>query len=525
MFDTLFHHGTILTMDSAQQKVESLAVAQGRIAAVGNLSDLMSGCDSRTQIIDLAGSTLLPGFNDAHVHVWKLGQLETSIADLREASDLAEVRAALESQRSRLASENWLLGRGFNELRLAERRLPTREDLDAWFPGQPVFITRTCGHIAVANSPALQMAGIHKSTMAPPGGEIRRDNTGQPSGILTETALQLVQRVIPVPSANDYRAMIRAASRHQLARGITSATDPGVEPTLLQVYRELAAEEELVGRYNVMTLAREGVAPTAAELGVEKVANPHLRIDTVKFFMDGGLSGATAALSQPYRDSASSGVLRWEEEQFFAQALQYQQSGWRIAVHVIGDRAISLALRVFSQLSELPSAKRHRLEHFGLPTPEDLRTAAALRTLVVTQPTFLYSLGANFRTYLPDDFPITPYPFRSMWNAGIEVALSSDAPVVSDDPWLGIQSAVMRRDNTNNVIGPDEAITIAEALRSYTLGGALASGDEQNRGTLQPGKWADMIVLSENPLTIPTEELTQIRVDRTYVGGTLVFEA
>jgi len=512
-------------MDSAQQKVESLAVAKGRIAAVGNLSDLMSGCDSRTLIIDLAGSTLLPGFNDAHVHVWKLGQLEIGMADLRLVRDLAEVRAALESQRSRLAKESWLLGRGFNELRLAERRLPTREDLDAWFPGQPVFITRTCGHIAVANSPALQIAGIHTSTAAPSGGEIRRDDTGQPNGILTETALQLVQRVIPAPSTNDYRAMIRAATRHQLARGITSATDPGVEPTLLQVYRELAAEGELVGRYNVMTLAREGVAPTVAELGVEKVANPHLRIDTVKFFMDGGLSGATAALSEPYRDSTSSGVLRWEEEQFFAQALLYQQAGWRIAVHVIGDRAISAALRVFEQLAKRPDAPRHRLEHFGLPTPHDLATTAALRTLVVTQPSFLYSLGANFRTYLPECFPITPYPLRAMWKAGIDVALSSDAPVVPDDPLLGIQSAVMRRDETGQVIGPDEAITVAEALRAYTLGGALASGDEQNRGTLQLGKFADMIVLSQNPLTTPAEELTQIRVDRTYVGGKLVFEA
>ncbi|MEM9352279.1 MAG: amidohydrolase [Planctomycetota bacterium] len=513
MFDLVLHNGRLLPMADAPLGANAVAVRGGRIAAVGGSEELLTAGAERR--IDLGGRTLLPGLNDAHVHVWKVGHLLTSLADLRRGESFAEVSSELRQRAERLPADAWIAGRGVNELRLAEGRLPTRHDLDAALPGRPVVLTRTCGHVAIASTRALELAGIGAATEPPSGGEILREADGSPSGVLTETAIPLVQAAMPAPTDADYREMIAAATRHQLALGITAATDPGVNDQLLGVYCAMDAAGELPGRYNVMRFP-ESKLPRESP-------TEHLRVDTVKFFMDGGLSGATAALTQRYKHADTTGVLRLTTGELIEQARPLAEAGWRIATHVIGDAAIGAALGAYA---ELPKAEGpHRLEHLGLPAGEHLRRAAELGVGVATQTIFLPELGGNFRQYLPDEFPVTPYPVRSMLAAGLVTALSSDAPVVVDDnPLAGVRAAVDRLTDGGDEIDAAESIDVAAALHGYTQAGAVLAGEQASMGSIEIGKWADLAVLDRDPLETPVEELTKVRVDMTLVGGEVVFE-
>jgi predicted amidohydrolase YtcJ len=355
------------------------------------------------------------------------------------------------------------------------------------------------------------------------GGEIDRDAGGEPTGVLRETARGLVLRQMPPPTRDDYRAMITAALAHQLSRGITSTNDAGVAPELLEAYRALDAEGRLASRVNVMALRLvDGVGPVPLPAAHHRSDN--LRIDTVKFFADGGLSGATAALSVPYRHADTRGVLRLDEDEFLALAREAHEAGWRIATHAIGDVAIDQVLRVYEALGRGPM--RHRIEHFGLPSADHLARAARLGVIAVPQTIFVHVLGRNFRQYLPDALLPRAYPVRAMIDAGVTVALSSDAPVVENDsPLAGIQAAMLRRDADGQPVAPVEAITLNEALDAYTRGGAIASGDDADRGCLREGMLADLAVLSGDLRETPPEELTSLRVTQTWVGGRQQFAA
>jgi predicted amidohydrolase YtcJ len=257
----------------------------------------------------------------------------------------------------------------------------------------------------------------------------------------------------------------------------------------------------------------------------ERTVTDRLRIDTVKVFADGGLSGATAALRKPYRGLASKGLLRLDTAELVELTRDAHLGGLRVATHVIGDLAIDLVLEAYEQLAALGPGKHHRLEHFGLPHRDQIERAARLHAVAAPQAIFLHSLGANFRRYLTDELLPRTYPLRDMLAAGIVVALSSDAPVVADeDPILGMRSAILRRDLEGHVIAPEQAITAEEALFAYTMGGALASGDDDNRGSLAPGKWADLAILSHNPLTIDPEALLDVRVQTTFLAGEPAYE-
>ena len=523
MSDVLLFNGHVLTQ-AMPTVASAVAVRDGRIAAVGESADLLRSANGRAKRIDLAGRTVVPGFNDAHAHVWKIGHLLTSMLDLRRVASLDalvdEVRRAAE----RASGDAWVLGRGYNEAVMREHRAPTRADLDRASPRVPVVLTRTCGHICAVNSAALARAGIGAGTAAPVGGVIDRDERGEPNGLLHETAMGLVNRVVPTPTSAEYEAMIVAALRHQLALGITSTSDCGVSPALLAVYRSADANNALPARVNVMPLRRvDGVAAPVPL--PERHVSDRLRVDTIKFLADGGLSGATAALSINYRHTPHRGVLRFDREELEALCRETHDAGWRLAAHAIGDVAIDQMLGIYETLGPHPRGLAHRIEHFGLPSAPQLARAAALRVIAAPQTIFIHSLGRNFRSYLPDALLPRTYPVRAMLDAGVRVALSSDAPVVEDDnPLAGMQAAITRRDSEGHAIAPEQAITAAEALRAYTVGGAVASGDEANRGAVEPGKWADLAVLSDDPLAADPHALPDITVDMTLVAGEVVYE-
>lgn len=526
----VFYNGVIHTMDSAQPNADIVVVDEetGRIRSVGRL-------DHRSTMpplkrADLGGRTLIPGFNDAHVHIWKLGLLLTVQVDARRAV-APDMESVIDQFRSRAAITppgTWLTGRGYNEVDLPEKRHPTRADLDQASREHPIALTRTCGHMIVANSLAMQMAGITSDTPEPPGGIIVKDESGEPTGLLQETAMGLLTTIIPPYDDQTMGHAIRTAIEHQIRLGITSATDPLLTPDHLRVYHQLNTAGELAIRINGLPIRRPDGGKETYSLP-EKHLSDFFRVDTVKFFADGGLSGATAAISVPYKVTGEQGVLRFDSEELLELMWEAHDAGFRIATHAIGDIALEQVISTYEILHERKPGLRHRVEHVGLPTPDHLRRLKAVDAIAVPQTVFVAALGSTYRRYLPDQFFPRCYPVRAMLNAGLSVALSSDAPVVPDDnPLLGMKAAIDRFDPSNEAIAPEQAITPYEALYAYTMGGAVASGDADNRGSITPGKWADLIVLNGDPLreaAISPERLLDIHVEQVYIGGRLVYEA
>lgn len=520
----LFHNGTIHTMDPAYPTVEAVLVGDdGRIEAVGAKSAITV---PGAQMVDLQGRTLIPGFNDAHVHVASLGMLLTQYVDVRvhRAPNIPAVLARLTERAVEEPAGTWIQGVGYNEALLAEGRHLTRDDLDQVSTEHPILVTRTCGHIAVANSRALALAQIMATTPDPAGGVIVHGADGQPTGILQETAIELVAHLIPEPEPAVTAAAIQAAMQHQLQLGITSATDPAPSPAEVAVYRRLEADGELAVRINLLPNRRSG--DTVFPLP-EKFVSDTLRIDSVKFFADGGMTSATAAVSIPYREIGGHGVLIYEAEELADLMWESHTNGFRIATHANGDVALEQVIRIYELCQERDPQPhlRHRLEHLALPTPDHLARCARLGVMAATQTVFLPAMGATFRRYMAESYFPRAYGVRAMLDAGLTVALSTDAPVVPDDnPLIGLKASIDRLDHAGNPLSAEQAITPYEALYAYTMGGAILSGDEANRGSITPGKWADLVVLSGDPLTTPAAQMLALVVEQTYVGGELRYQ-
>jgi predicted amidohydrolase YtcJ len=523
----LFYNGVIHTMD-AETPGAVVVNDEGKIHITGSLARCESAAGRDVKKIDLAGRTLIPGFNDAHVHVWKVGLLLTTQVDVQQrlAPDMESIQSRFRERADKLPAGTWIIGRGYNEATLPEKRHPTRHDLDLVSTTHPIVLTRTCGHMKVLNTLALELAGITLDTPAPQGGVIVRDN-GDLTGLLQETAMGLIDRVIPETSDEEMALAINAAQKHQLSFGITSATDPLLMPNHLRVYRKMGANGELIVRVNGLPIRRPDGGTETLPLP-ERFLSDMLRIDCVKFFGDGGLSGATAAISIPYKTLGTQGVLRFENEELFGLMFEAHDAGFRIGTHAIGDVTIEQVLSTYERLHQRKpnTGLRHRIEHLGLPSADHLKRIRAIDVIAVPQTVFLAALGTTFRRYLPDSFYPRCYPVRAMLDAGLTVALSSDAPVVpNDNPLLGMKAAIDRKDPNGEPLAPEQAITPSEALYAYTMGGAIASSDADNRGSITAGKWADLTILSGDPLRTPAENLLSLKVEQTYVGGKLAYEA
>jgi predicted amidohydrolase YtcJ len=402
--------------------------------------------------------------------------------------------------------------------------MPTREDLDKVIRDKPVYLIRTCAHIAVANSKAMELAGITADTPAPPGGVIYKDACGRLSGVFSETALGLIHSHIPPYTKEELKTMVRAARDEFYRYGITAVTDPAVDPLLLEAYYEMEQAGQLGCRLQAMPI----LLPDGGEMPYpfpERFSSDHLVVNTVKFFSDGGLSGQTAALKRPYKGSAEQGVLRLKKDQYRSLCYGAQERGLGVATHAIGDAAIEFVTEIYEQLyRSFPSAIR-RIEHLGLPEEKHLRSMAGCNIATSMQTVFISELGKNFVKYLDEQYLDDCYPVRSVLRHGILAALSSDAPVVRDfNPFKGMEAAITRRDNEGRLIAQAEGIRIEEALTAYTDSAAKIS-DTPELGSLQAGKFADFILLDRNPMDTPASELTDIKVLQTHVGGECVWSA
>ena len=514
----LFHNAHILTQNPEMPIAEAFLVENGKIAWIGLEKDAPLSLEKT----DLGGKTVLPGFVDSHIHVWKVGNLLTYTLDVRGISSIQALQEKIRKFDEENPQNQWIQVRGFNEIMMAEGRMPTKEDLDAVSTEKPIYLLRTCAHIAVFNSKALELAQAHPQMKLPEGGIADLDENGQLTGVFRETAMGVITQHIPSFSAQQYADMIHAASAELLKHGVTSATDPGVLSDLLQIYQDLDAQNALKMRFNVMKIRLPDGGDTPLE-NPKPYFSEHLRIDTIKFFSDGGLSGKTAAVSRSYRDLNEFGILRFEEQHLYDLAIDAHKSGLRIAIHAIGDRAIEVVLNVYESLyTQYPSTQHHRIEHFGLPTDAQLKKAKALGISVCPQPIFIYEMGANFRKYLDDQVLEKTYPLRTFLDIGLTTSFSTDAPVVqSVNPFVGIQAALTRKDRTGEMIAAQEGVSIEEALYAYTMGGALVNGNAHEVGSLATGKFADFIVLNENPLKVLSENVCNILVEKTYLGGIL----
>ncbi|MDP9080794.1 MAG: amidohydrolase [Bacteroidota bacterium] len=525
MSTLLIHNANLLSFHDGfiNGSCDTIAIGGNRIQAVGRWNELQSLIQPNTKVIDAGGKTLMPGFNDSHVHIWKVGNLKTFMLDVRAARSMDEMLEMISSWHTQNPDVAWITARGFNEAGWQEGRMPDKNDLDKVVKDKPVYLVRTCAHIAVANTRALELSDISANTHVPAGGVMYQGNDGKPNGIFSETALGLVSKHIPAYSKDELKVMIKAARGQLYQFGITAATDPAVDPLLLQAYYEMNAAEELGFRLNAIPihLPDEGEKPYGLP---EYYTSDWFNVNTVKFFSDGGLSGKTAALKRPYKNTIEHGVLRLQKEQYLQLGTAAMEKGLGLATHAIGDEAIEFVVDCYCRLAELFPKTIKRIEHLGLPEEKHLETMAKYQIAASMQTIFLSELGKNFRQYLDQDYLDQCYPVKSVLKHGILTALSSDAPVVSNlNPLKGVEAAITRRDNEGYAIAPNESISTAEALKAYTVS-AAGIGRSTQFGSLQPGQLADMILLNADPLKTSAKDLKHIKVEQTYINGKCVYE-
>lgn len=527
----IYYNGHILSGYPFSVTHQALGVLNGRVYCVGSNEDSAQWAGPHTQKIDLQGSTLIPGFNDAHCHILLYG-LSLVQVNARGARSIPEIAGVIRRAAAESPPGKWIRGGRYSDQKLAERRHPTRYELDDVSLQHPVFLTHVSGHMAVANSLGLATAGITRDSPEPPGGAIERDMNGEPTGLLRETAQKLVEDIMPPYSLDELKQALRAAGRQMAAEGITCAQDAWagwIAPQEFRAYQEVIADGTFPLRVRLMV--DYDSLPTRDDridfgFGLcTGFGDDRLRLGAVKLFVDGSLIGKTASLNRPYAsDPSTSGMLIREPEELVRAVQMVHESGWQVAMHAIGDRAIQVALdAIETTMGGKAERFRPRIEHCGVLLPDLIERIRRLGVIVVTQPRFIVELGDSMRTALGEERIRLTYPLASL--RGLAVAFSSDRPVVHGAPLLGIQAAMKEMTESSAVYAASEAITFQESLRWYTQGSAYASFDDAILGNLMPGKLADFAVLARNPLETPAEELSDTRVLRTVVGGATVYEA
>ncbi len=518
--DLVLHNGKIVTVDDAFSIQQAVAVRDGRIVEVGG-NDLV-GRYVAQRTIDLEGKTVLPGFNDVHIHI--SGDPIREI-DLTETTSVVQLQEQVRAKVAQLGEGEWITGYGWSEDAFAELRKPTRTDLDEAAPRNPVTLTRAGGHSAVVNSLAFELAGITRASRNPDRGILEKDERGELNGIIRERQ-DTVGRLVPRATNEETRPSFVQHLRDLLELGITSLAQAGVSTRGYDewevVYREHGEE---LPRANVQI--RWGGPERMNAFGKKTGdGDERLRVGAVKVFVDGGFTGPSAYTIDSYRSEPGfHGSLDIDEEELRTLVGQAHEMGWQMGFHAIGDAAIQLIVGYFAEALEASPRDNHRhyLNHFTVrPPPEVMELMAEHDILITQQPNFTYTLEGRYVEYLQEEHAAHNNPLRSPMDHGVFVALSSD--ILPIGPMVGIYAAVTRKGASGAVFAPEERLTMEEAIRGYTRNGAYITFEEDIKGTLEPGKLADMIVLSEDLLTIDPERILDVVVETTIVGGRVVFE-
>ncbi|HEV2306875.1 MAG TPA: amidohydrolase [Candidatus Acidoferrales bacterium] len=537
--DAVVIRGRIWTENPKQPEAEALGISGSRIRAVGTTKEIMNMAGQETRVIDVMGRRVLPGFNDAHVHFYWGGDALASV-QLRDANSAAEFRGRIAEFAASQPHGEWVLHGFWDHQKWTPAELPTRQWIDDVTPHNPVWVNRSDGHMSLANTLAMKLAGVDERAPDVPGGEIVRDSKGSPTGIFKDAAKRLIDLVVPLPSNHRVVSAILAAQAHAARNGVTSIQDMGVLGSrgaeamveVIRAYQTLCREDKLRIRISAHLPLPQWRRLADAGL-IACFGNEKLRLGAVKSFSDGSLGSGTAWFCEPYCDAPESCGLPSDEmsdpEQMYQNIRQADAAGLQIAVHAIGDRANSVVLDFFERLVSENGKRdrRARIEHVQHLRRADFERFAKSGTIASVQPYHCIDDGRWAEKRVGAERAQKMYAFRSLLDAGAVVVIGTDWSVAPINPLLTIYAAVTRRTLDNRHPEgwvPKEKLTVAEAIHGYTVQGAYASGEEHIKGSLEPGKLADIVILSDDILTIDPVEIQHAKVDMTIFDGEVIYE-
>ena len=526
--DLVITNANIRTMNAKRTIARSIAVLNGKIIAVGSYADTRSLVGANTRVINAGGKTILPGFNDAHVHFMETGQQLSSV-DLRDAKTPAEFVARIKAFAAKLPKGRWILGGKWDHENWTPNALPTAALIDAATPDNPVFIDRLDGHMALANSLAMRLAGVNKETKEVDGGLIVRDAAGDPAGVFKDAAMSYIFRVIPDSSFEEKMEFAQAATEHAASLGITSVTDVS-GGTDVGVYQELIRQGNLKTRIYVCSPLSD--YQRWARTGVRYAfGSAMLRVGCLKGYADGSLGSTTAWMFEPYLDDPKTSGLAGEDipktEEYVKAA---DKAGLQVNIHAIGDKANATILDIYEKAIQTngPRDRRFRIEHAQHLRQEDIKRFGSLKVVASMQPFHVIDDGRWAWKRIDEKRLKGTYAFRTLLDTGAILAFGSDSPVAPLNPLLGVYAGVTRRtldDKNPNGWIPEQKISVDEAVRAFTWGSAYAEFQDSIKGTLEIGKVADLVILSDDIFTIGPTKIASVKVFKTIVDGKVVFEA
>ena len=541
--DVIFVHANVYTGVPANtpfasiERQEAIAVKGDRILAVGKTLDMDKFKGPETQIVDLGGRFTMPGFNDAHLHLDDAGQTKLGV-DLTGVKSLDEFRNRVLNKVQESKAGEWILGAGWDETLWPVKVTPTRWDLDEVSSGHPVFLVRIDGHIAVANTRALQLGSITLATRDPQGGHIDRNENGEPTGILRETAQASVEAVVPKPSHQQRRQGIELALADLAEHGVTSCQDYSPTWDAFQIYEELEKEGKLTARISEWLPFDESVDELTKKRDSHPQSDLMLHTGMLKGFMDGSLGSHTAALLEPYSDDPkNSGLPRYDPVKLNDMTKERVLAGFQIGFHAIGDKGVQMALDAFAgaekaaKEGKVKAANggddyRLRIEHAQVTTPAQITQFKQLKVIASVQPNHLLTDMRWAQDRLGAKRAATSYAWLAFLNNKVGLAFGTDYPVEPVTPFRGLYAAVTRKsENGKQDYFPDQRLTIDQAIAAYTQGSAFAEFEEREKGKLLPGMLADFVVLDRDPTAASPEKILGTKVLRTVVGGKTVYQA
>ena len=542
--DVIFTHGNIYTgvIDvsaslGAGKRAEALAIRGDRILAVGTREEIAKLKGPETKIIDLGGRFVMPGFNDAHMHLASAG-LEKMTVDMVGAKTLDEFRERLRAKCDAAAADEWVTGEGWDETLWPVKVPPTRWDLDEVSGDHPVFLGRVDGHVAVANTRALQLASVSVASKDPPGGRIDRDEGGTPTGILREKATDLVRAVIPKPTHEKRRYAIELALADLASHGVTSAQDYSQWEDF-QIYEEIERDSKLTARISEWLPFDDSLDELNRKRDSHPASDNMLHTGMLKGFMDGSLGSKTAALLEPYSDDpGNTGIPQYEPDKLNAMTKERVLAGYQIGFHAIGDKGVQMALDAFAEAEKAakeakvkaadsgsPNDYRLRIEHAQVTTPQQFQHFKELKVIASMQPSHLLT-DMNWATSrLGAKRVETSYAWSEFLRRGVVLAFGTDYPVEPVTPFRGIYSALTRMSEDGRKAYPGQKLTIEQTIAAYTTGSAYAEFTEKQKGKLSPGMLADFVVLDQDITAALPPKILATKVLRTVVGGKTVYEA
>jgi len=530
-------NGKIWTENPRQPQAQALAIEGNQILSVGSSQAIKKLAGPDCKIIDLGGRRVVPGFNDSHVHLISGGDGLVSVR-LEDANSLDEFRRRLGDYAQSLPKGVWIRNGNWDHQRWSPAHLPTHEAIDAVTPNNPVFVWRYDGHMALANAVAMKLAGLDRDTKDPPGGEIVRDQQGNPTGILKDQATGIVERVIPPAPESEVDSGLEAAMHEAAIHGVTSVQQMWDAPTD-QYSAEKFRELQKFARNGALTLRIYNANPlrdwkSLATAGVQaSFGGPVLRMGNLKSFADGALGAETAWMDTPFADRPDHSGLAsadlMDSTSMFASIQGADKAGLQISIHAIGDRAVHTVLDLFerAEREDGPADRRFRIEHVQHLRPDDAGRFESLGVIASMQPYHAIDDGRWAGKVLGPERLHTSYAWRLLLDHGAVLAFGSDWPVAPLDPLLGIYAAVTRRTlDGKNPQGwiPEQRITVAEAVHAYTVGSAFAEHQEKVKGSLEPGKLADLAVLTDDIFRVPANDLEKVQVYMTVFDGSVIYQ-